>query len=135
MKGKWVLILILRSKLKKPFFLIKLKNQTTQFQSSVITWWTKLYFKLHFKLYFKPNSIWHLPAQNVMTSFWCLYCQLWTDLVHIILKYCISIDNERNFEKLLLTILVIYFQFSQPATTCSKLTIEILEQGVKYVQS
>ena len=24
---------------------------------------------------------------------------------------------------------------SQPAITCSKLTIEILEQGVKYVQS
>ena len=25
--------------------------------------------------------------------------------------------------------------FSQPAFTCSKLTIETLEQGVKYVQS
>ena len=30
-----------------------------------------------------------------------------------------------------------YFQksFTQPAFTCSKLTIETLEQGVKYVQS
>ena len=27
------------------------------------------------------------------------------------------------------------FHPSQPAFTCSKLTIEILEQGVKYVQS
>ena len=26
------------------------------------------------------------------------------------------------------------FQISQPAITCSKLTIETLEQGVKYVQ-
>ena len=26
-------------------------------------------------------------------------------------------------------------KFSQPAITCSKLTIETLEQGVKYVQS
>ena len=26
-------------------------------------------------------------------------------------------------------------EFSQPAITCSKLTIETLEQGVKYVQS
>ena len=26
-------------------------------------------------------------------------------------------------------------QLSQPAITCSKLTIETLEQGVKYVQS
>ena len=36
-------------------------------------------------------------------------------------------------------ILTFYFQFlvvySQPAITCSKLTIETLEQGVKYVQS
>ena len=28
-----------------------------------------------------------------------------------------------------------HFKPSQPAFTCSKLTIEILEQGVKYVQS
>ena len=27
------------------------------------------------------------------------------------------------------------FQVPQPAITCSKLTIETLEQGVKYVQS
>ena len=26
-------------------------------------------------------------------------------------------------------------EFTQPAITCSKLTIETLEQGVKYVQS
>ena len=38
-------------------------------------------------------------------------------------------------------ILVIFFQLiesrnhSQPAITCSKLTMETLEQGVKYVQS
>ena len=28
-----------------------------------------------------------------------------------------------------------YAYLSQPAITCSKLTIETLEQGVKYVQS
>ena len=28
-----------------------------------------------------------------------------------------------------------YFTTAQPAITCSKLTIETLEQGVKYVQS
>ena len=30
---------------------------------------------------------------------------------------------------------VVYSMLSQPAITCSKLTIETLEQGVKYVQS
>ena len=30
---------------------------------------------------------------------------------------------------------VFAFQLSQPALTCSMLTIEILEQDVKYVQS
>ena len=29
----------------------------------------------------------------------------------------------------------LFFIYSQPAITCSKLTIETLEQGVKYVQS
>ena len=39
------------------------------------------------------------------------------------------------------TEIVLYFAYTafreatQPAFTCSKLTIEILEQGVKYVQS
>ena len=28
-----------------------------------------------------------------------------------------------------------YNSYTQPAITCSKLTIETLEQGVKYVQS
>ena len=28
-----------------------------------------------------------------------------------------------------------FFNFTQPAFACSKLTIETLEQGVKYVQS
>ena len=30
---------------------------------------------------------------------------------------------------------IFYLQFSQPAVTCSKFTIETLEQGVKYVHS
>ena len=32
-------------------------------------------------------------------------------------------------------IAVLDLKLSQPAITCSKLTIETLEQGVKYVQS
>ena len=36
-------------------------------------------------------------------------------------------ENEAVYEKLMST--------TQPAITCSKLTIETLEQGVKYVQS
>ena len=30
---------------------------------------------------------------------------------------------------------IVFSELSQPAFTCSKLTIEIIEQGVKYVQS
>ena len=37
--------------------------------------------------------------------------------------------------KLLLVVLINHNPSSQPAFTCSKLTIETLEQGVKYVQS
>ena len=33
------------------------------------------------------------------------------------------------------SIILVLYQYSQPAITCSKLTIETLEQGVKYVQS
>ena len=40
------------------------------------------------------------------------------------------IDFFRKFYKVLT-----YTAATQPAFTCSKLTIEILEQGVKYVQS
>ena len=35
----------------------------------------------------------------------------------------------------LLSLLNTFLENTQPAFTCSKLTIEILEQGVKYVQS
>ena len=37
--------------------------------------------------------------------------------------------------KAFMAISILFFVVSQPAFTCSKLTIETLEQGVKYVQS
>ena len=40
------------------------------------------------------------------------------------------IFHETKYEKVYITLKV-----TQPAITCSKLTIETLEQGVKYVQS
>ena len=36
---------------------------------------------------------------------------------------------------MVLRLVSIYFDRPQPAFTCSKLTMETLEQGVKYVQS
>ena len=33
------------------------------------------------------------------------------------------------------TCFILQLEYSQPAFTCSKLTIETLEQGVKYIQS
>ena len=49
-------------------------------------------------------------------------------LIHLILEYVLSFSqmNSRIDSILILT---------QPAISCSKLTIETLEQGVKYVQS
>ena len=49
-------------------------------------------------------------------------------------EYCFSqctLEQVSSFTKLINNI---QFQ-SQPAFTCSKLTIETLEQGVKYIQS
>ena len=51
-----------------------------------------------------------------------------------------SIEEMRTTPNLLMTSWKILLTpskvvISQPATTCSKLTIEILKQGVKYVQS
>ena len=45
--------------------------------------------------------------------------------------------NWENLEStaLRLTLKILNFEFTQPAITCSKLTIETLEQGVKYAQS
>ena len=40
-----------------------------------------------------------------------------------------------SFEKIFVSEVYVYCFMSQPATTCSKLTIETVEQGVKYVQS
>ena len=48
-------------------------------------------------------------------------------------------DARKEFEKFIRDFVrenkALYKSFTQPASTCSKLTIEALEQGVKYVQS
>ena len=46
---------------------------------------------------------------------WCLCLNLWTDICLLDASASIAI--------------------TQPSTTCSKLTLETLEQGLKYVQS
>ena len=49
---------------------------------------------------------------------------------------CISSETAFSKEQSKLSTSTVYHQhYSQPAITCSKLTIETLEQGVKYVQS
>ena len=46
------------------------------------------------------------------------------------------IISSRSFRKIIMIVLNFRFgTFSQLAFTCSKLTVETLEQGVKYVQS
>ena len=44
-------------------------------------------------------------------------------------------DMKMIFQKITTTVINILRYCTQPAITCSKLTIETLEQGVKYVQS
>ena len=52
-------------------------------------------------------------------------------------KYAITCDFELVFLKVESSVpnISTFFTSSQPANTCSKLTIKIPEQGVKYVQS
>ena len=53
-------------------------------------------------------------------------------------RYLFSCDSEQNNnekKKLVAKWTVHNYAMSQPAITCSKLTIETLEQGLKYVQS
>ena len=45
------------------------------------------------------------------------------------------IRTGKNFSQQAQLLLVMYYSTVEPAFTCSKLIIETLEQGVKYVQS
>ena len=47
-------------------------------------------------------------------------------------KYLIQVNNNDTSTKFIDATFV-FFGLSQPLITCSKLTIETLEQGVKYV--
>ena len=55
----------------------------------------------------------------------------------MLLAQQISMKNFRNFlnDAAMLLAHSLKLSLSQPAFTCSKLTIETVEQGVKYVQS
>ena len=64
-----------------------------------------------------------------MTSFWCLFCWLWTYFTPCssisIVEHVIGDSGWVNCTSC---------HYTQAAFTCSKLTIETLEQGMKYVQ-
>ena len=51
----------------------------------------------------------------------------------LLLVNCFKVFSSSLF--LVFSLEQLFYRTSQPAFTCSKLTIEILEQGVKYVQS
>ena len=58
-------------------------------------------------------------------------CALKSNFIH-----CFIYQNFRGVSLKRLEHKISHFQFTtQPAFTCTKLTIETLEQGVKYVQS
>ena len=50
---------------------------------------------------------------------------------YLIVYLFLSLNSIPSF----MSVSLLDLEFSQPAITCSKLTIETLEQGVKYVQS
>ena len=64
--------------------------------------------------------------------------ELFVNITLVLLKALLTRDKfvtvkHRNIQSLAIKIFKI--EQTQPAITCSKLTIETLEQGVKYVQS
>ena len=64
--------------------------------------------------------------------------ELFVNITLVLLKALLTRDKfvtvrHRNIHSLAIKIFKI--EQTQPAITCSKLTIETLEQGVKYVQS
>ena len=80
----------------------------------------------------KQSNVWNLFKVNnkdtriISMLFWCLYYYFKTNLTHCSGVSIVEFEQE-NAGCIIIT--------SQSVITCSKLTIETLEQGVKYVQS
>ena len=80
----------------------------------------------------KQSNVWNLFKVNnkdtriISMLFWCLYYYFKTNFTHCSGVSIVEFEQE-NAGCIIIT--------SQSVITCSKLTIETLEQGVKYVQS
>ena len=80
----------------------------------------------------KQSNVWNLFKVNnkdtriISMVFWCLYYYFKTNFTHCSGVSIVEFEQE-NAGCIIIT--------SQSVITCSKLTIETLEQGVKYVQS
>ena len=66
-----------------------------------------------------------------MMSFWCFY---FAPILHIFSGVS-TVDFEYVFVCRFTGIKWMHEKKNQPAITCTKLTLETLEQGVQYVQS
>ena len=66
-------------------------------------------------------------------SLWCLKRGL--KGLHKIFLGTAKMCENKNLNFILIQRLIMVMPNSQPAITCSKLTIETLEQGVKYIQT
>ena len=121
---------------------VNLKGTTSQ---SINRGFKIFLFSMKYKVY---NPVDHHMPKVPSTCFWPMipfytpWIKLthWTDLTH-----CSDVSNASiyNFEYAFISQFLQYWRFSemrltfnsQPAITCSKLTLETLEQDVKYVQS
>ena len=80
----------------------------------------------------KQSNVWNLfkvnnkDTRTISMLFWCLYYYFKTNFTHCSGVSIVEFEQE-NAGCIIIT--------SQSVITCSKLTIETLEQGVKYVQS
>ena len=85
------------------------------------------------------NVFWHFGLINFKIWIWICKIQfflgnsdfVWKKLKQIFFK---TILNMRSSRYLLVTLDTLEAAVSQPLVSCSKLTLESLEQGVKYVQ-
>ena len=60
--------------------------------------------------------------RHQLTQFWCDFCKFWTNSPHRLFLEQVFASHDHN-------------AYSQPAITCSMLTIETLEQSVKWRRS
>ena len=82
---------------------------------------------------FNGSLSFHVHGEASIHSYSTPFCCFIGDFKQVQPKYCGNVIV--NFEHVFYSREFIFFAYTQPAITCSKLTIETVEQVMKYVQS